>query len=142
MEEPNGVTVSTQSETRKLAVHAGPSLLQKLFQTDSVLPKKMSFFHHKTWSHVTSSTWAAMVVSSHSLGVTSTRTVLSLTPVCHTPQASAQSKLAQQPAQVVKHEKNTSVLARLLNHPVLPLLNQTSMLMVQLRLDSLSTLTL
>jgi len=61
MQEPNGATQSTQSETRHLAVHAGLSVQLNLSQTDLLLEALMSFSHHKTQPHAIQPAWDAMV---------------------------------------------------------------------------------
>jgi hypothetical protein len=56
--------VSMQLEINNLAVHAGLSVQQKLFQIDSVLPQTMPSmlsYHQKIWSSVTNQIWLAMV---------------------------------------------------------------------------------
>jgi len=85
MLEKNSETVSMLLEINNLVDHAGLSPHLKLFQIDSVLlvEKKLPMFSHlKTWSLATPLIQDVMEVTLTMHGTTSTRLVLSLTPVC------------------------------------------------------------
>jgi len=112
MLELNGVAVSTPSETRPHAVHAGLSVLQRHYQTDSVSRRApMSSSHPRIWSLATNQTWVAMEATSQTHGHTSPTLVLSLMLATHTPQARLVSlALALENALALDHGPSTTAL--------------------------------
>jgi len=111
IQDNNGQIAFTPSETKLNAVHAGLSVPQKLFQTDSVLLQTvlpMLSSHQKISSLATAGTWDATVVSSHGPGHISLTLVLLLTLASHTPQIRVLSPSALQPAKMVQTSRNTS----------------------------------
>ena len=146
-QEPNGHHASTQSETNNNVVHAGHLVLQKPFQTDSVLTQmdqSTLFSPLRTWLLATILTSDVVADISLTLGTILLKKVLSQIPVSHTPQG-----MVQYPSVKLIHAAfvqlpmlNTLVNPTLLLRP--PLLtksNPKSMLTVQLKLLSVSTLT-
>jgi len=111
MPEPNGQVASTKSEIKDNAVHAGPSDLLKLSQTDSVLSQMerlISFFPQKTWYLVTQLTWVAVVDTSTEHGTISPTLVLYQTHASHTVPQVELPQLANPSAQMEPHGKNTN----------------------------------
>jgi len=117
--EANGAAVSTPSETRPHAVHAGLSVLQKLFQTDSASRRAPTLSSHpRIWSLATNQTWVAMEDISATHGLTSPTLVLSLMLATHTPQARLVSlALALENALALAHGPSTTALQA---QPLLP----------------------
>lgn len=111
IQERNGLVVSTILETKHHAALAGLSVLQKLFQTDSVLLLVVAltlFFPHKTWSLATREITLATVGTSIDHGNTSNNMVLPLTNASHTLQAKEELNHAQLSVLMALLSRNTS----------------------------------
>lgn len=104
---PPGPDASTPSEISSNADPAGPSLDQKLFQTDSALPPKEQSTlssHLKTWLLVTRPTSDAMVATLQLNGCTSRTKVSALMLVSPTPQVAERLLLALPPVQMAQQK--------------------------------------
>lgn len=104
--ETNGAMLFTQSETRHLAVHAGPSVQLNLFQTDSLSEALMSFSHHKTQPHAMQPAWDAMVDGYGTSGSTCKTLELSQMPATHTHLEMESLDNAKPPALDLAHGRN------------------------------------
>jgi len=143
MLETNGDHASTPSEINLNAVHAGPSDLLKLFQTDSVLlqvERLTLFFPHKIWSHATRTTTDVKVVILTSPGLTSSPLVPSPKVVTHTSPNPELPQLARPPRLVTMEAPGLNTSATpLFTQPQLKTSRRKSIPTVPSKPDSPST---